>query len=438
MWYYKKAVYVAIFLGFVNIISALFPFTPRIVPLNEILSMVTFIIIAFVFGDISEKRDKHLNELKKLNTAILQLSDPVFITDAKGNIEFVNPAFEKLTGFSAKEAIGKTPRILKSGKYNAKFYKGMWKKILSGQAYNAEIINRKKDSSVYIVERTITPIIEDDGRITHFIATGKDITDRKRLEQQITKYMQDLEEQVKERTREVIQNEKMAALGVLVAGVAHEINNPLAFIKANSEIMQEDLAKIKSHPDAKDEKRLDEMIELVRTNRDGINRIETITKALKRFARQGSGEPEIADINQGIKDTLILLRNQMKNKVQIHEEYGDIPSIVCNIGQLNQVFINIINNSMEALETGDVWIKTWSSEGNIFISIRDNGSGIPPENLGKIFDPFFTTKKMGTGLGLTISYRIIKDHDGNIQVESEVDKGTTISIRIPIRLEISP
>jgi PAS domain S-box-containing protein len=431
-WFYKKAVYVAIFLGLVSIVSALFPFPSQMVPLDEILRMALFVIIAYVLGDMNEKRDKDLKQLKKLNTAILQLSDPVFITDAKGVIEFVNPAFEKLTGYLAKEAIGQTPRILKSGRYKSEFYKDLWGKILSGKDFTGEVVNKKKDGSVYLVERTITPIVGDFGKVSHFIATGKDITDRKILEQRINDYMLDLEKQVKDRTQEVLQTEKMAALGVLVAGVAHEVNNPLSFVKANTQIVLEDLNKLKGRSNKADEKLIEDSLELLRINKEGIERIAAITKALKRFARPDSGERVATDINQGIKDSLILLGNQMKHKVKIHEEYGDIPPIICNIGQLNQVVVNMLNNSMEAMETGDVWIRTWSADGDVFVSIKDNGSGIDPKIQGRIFDPFYTTKEMGTGLGLTISYRIIKDHGGDILLESEVGKGTTMTIRIPI------
>jgi two-component system NtrC family sensor kinase len=332
----------------------------------------------------------------------------------------------------AKEAIGQTPRILKSGRYKSEFYKDLWGKILSGKDFTGEVVNKKKDGSVYLVERTITPIVGDFGKVSHFIATGKDITDRKILEQRINDYMLDLEKQVKDRTQEVLQTEKMAALGVLVAGVAHEVNNPLSFVKANTQIVLEDLNKLKGRSNKADEKLIEDSLELLRINKEGIERIAAITKALKRFARPDSGERVATDINQGIKDSLILLGNQMKHKVKIHEEYGDIPPIICNIGQLNQVVVNMLNNSMEAMETGDVWIRTWSADGDVFVSIKDNGSGIDPKIQGRIFDPFYTTKEMGTGLGLTISYRIIKDHGGDILLESEVGKGTTMTIRIPI------
>ena len=170
------------------------------------------------------------------------------------------------------------------------------------------------------------------------------------------------------------------------------------------------------------------------TNIDGIDRIATITRTLKRFAKSDSEGMVKADVNEGFRDTLVIVHNQLKHRVEVHEDYGKIPRTVCNLGQLNQVFMNMVLNSSQAMDAGDIWIKTWNDEQNIYIEIKDNGSGIPEDKLQRIFDPFFTTRHDGTGFGLSISYRIMKDHNGDVQVKSEVGKGTTMKIVLPIEV----
>jgi len=389
--------------------------------------------IVSVTRDITERRQIE-EEMRKLSTAIEQAADSIFITDKNGIIEYLNPALEKLSGYSKNEVIGKTPSILKSGKHDQQFYENLWNTILSGKVYYGEMINRKKNGEFYYIERTITPIKDSKGNITHFVSIGMDVTKCKYLETELKKYTEHLEEEVKQRTQELLQSEKMAAVGVLVAGVAHEINNPLSYIKTNAEFLKEDLNDLKSDYQAtgKDQKMVDGLIKMTDTINEGINRIAHITQALKRFAKPDAGEKVPSDINQGIRDTLLILQNQLKHRVKVNEVYGDIPNINCNINQLNQVFMNIILNSSQAMDEGEIWIRTSSDTRYVYVEIRDNGKGIQKEHLNKIFDPFFTTKRTGTGLGLSTSYKIIKEHKGSITVESEVGVGTKMTITLPI------
>jgi signal transduction histidine kinase len=257
--------------------------------------------------------------------------------------------------------------------------------------------------------------------------------ERKKMADELKRYTEHLEEEVKLRTNELIQSEKMAALGQLVAGVAHEVNNPLAYLNSNTEIIGEELNELKeSCQDEKTLQSLKSIKELLEINLKGIHRIATITKSLKRFAKPNQGAKTTSDINQGIKDTLLILNNNLKHHVTIHVDYMDLPEIKCDIGMLNQVFMNLILNASQAMDKGDIWIKTWKDLDNIYINIKDNGSGIPGDIIKKIFDPFFTTKRDGTGLGLGLCYRIINDHKGDIKVESQVGVGTTFTLRFPI------
>jgi signal transduction histidine kinase len=258
---------------------------------------------------------------------------------------------------------------------------------------------------------------------------------QKKMEIQLKRYTEHLEYEVEQRANELIQTEKMASLGQMVAGVAHEVNNPLAFINSNTTYIENTIDILKRYSEDKVFKEhLDKLRILNKTNMKGIQRIANITKALLRFAMPNADNHVIADINQGIQDTLMILYYQLKHRISIHENYGDIPKIECNISQLNQVFMNLIINSSQAMDEGDIWIKTFRDDNNIYIEIKDNGSGITKDIIKKIFDPFFTTKHSGTGLGLSLCYRIINDHKGDIKVKSKPGKGTEMLIRIPINV----
>jgi len=267
-----------------------------------------------------------------------------------------------------------------------------------------------------------------------YLVSIRDITDRKEMEEELKKYTKDLEEEVRLQADKLIQSEKMASLGQLVAGVAHEVNNPLAYVKLNTQFIDRILFEFdelcKKNDIGLD--KLQQVRELIKININGIVRIEKITTTLKRFAKPDTGGKDLVNINEGMMDTLIMVNNKIKYKAEIHENYGDIPKIPCNIGQLNQVFMNLILNASQSMETGDIWIRTWNDRNNVFIEIKDNGEGISKDKIGKIFDPFFTTKEKGMGFGLSISYRIIEDHDGDITVSSDIGKGTSMLIRLPM------
>ena len=165
------------------------------------------------------------------------------------------------------------------------------------------------------------------------------------------------------------------------------------------------------------------------------NRISEIVGSLKNFTRLDEADFQFADIHEGILSTLTLLNNRLLNGITVHKEFADLPKIRCYPGQLNQVFMHLIQNATDAIEgKGEVWIKTWMEGDSMKLSVRDNGKGVPENALPKIFDPFFTTKSVGsgTGLGLPVSHQIIERHSGKIEVENEVGKGTTFTINLPI------
>ncbi len=279
---------------------------------------------------------------------------------------------------------------------------------------------------------------------------------------------------------QILQQDKMASIGQLAAGVAHEINNPVGFIMSNltsllkysdklsqfikvqseaiegldvvaRSISDEAIPKNKiATPSARNDilNRVDEskkslkidyirddINNLIKESLDGAERVKKIVQDLKSFSRVDEAEWKITDINEGMESTINIVWNELKYKATVKKEYGDIPSTKCNPGQMNQVFMNILVNAAHAIEKqGEITIKTWYDNGYIYISISDTGKGIPPENLNRIFEPFFTTKEVGkgTGLGLSIAYDIARKHNGDIIVKSEFGKGTTFTVKIPV------
>jgi len=301
----------------------------------------------------------------------------------------------------------------------------------------------------------------------------------KRAEEQLKNYSQNLENMVEERTVELkkaladlqntqsqlLQSEKLASIGQLAAGVAHEINNPVGFVKSNLGTMNEyrqDLTKLldqyrmleatldkevrengciqkalENIQSVKDEIDLgfimDDYSNVINESFEGMARVAKIVSDLKDFAHMDKAELEHADLNKGIESTLNIVWNELKYKAKVIKHLGKIPLVKCYPQRINQVFMNILVNAAQAIEDkGEIRITTRADNGHVDIKISDTGKGIPPEALPKIFDPFFTTKEVGkgTGLGLSMAYNIIQKHKGTIEVQSEVGKGTTFIIRL--------
>ena len=239
---------------------------------------------------------------------------------------------------------------------------------------------------------------------------------------------------------QLIQSEKMAALGLLVAGVAHEINTPMGAIHSNNDIMTRAVGKVRKllepAPDKEVRRLLDILGEICRNNEIATERIMNIVRSLKNFARLDEAERKKVNIHEGIESTLSLMRHQLKSRIRIVKCFGDIPEIECYPNELNQVFMNILVNAAQAIKhRGEITVKTWREGDRVKIAISDTGVGIPPENLSKVFDPGFTTKGvgLGTGLGLSICYKIVQEHRGTIEAESS-KQGTTFTISIPFNV----
>ncbi len=273
--------------------------------------------------------------------------------------------------------------------------------------------------------------------------------------------LQKLYKELQETQTQLVQSEKMASLGQLVAGVAHELNNPISYLYANmrelenySEGIQQLLSVLKEDyqkPDFQEKlnNTLDNLREkyqidliqndiksLISESIEGSQRVKNVVKNLRNFSRLDEGELKEVNLHDGIESTLLLLNNEIKNRITVHKNYGDIPKVLCHPGNINQVFMNILLNAVQAIENqGSIWITTQSLDNSVEVEISDDGVGIPRDKLNNIFDPFFTTKQVGkgTGLGLSISYNIIQKHQGNISVESEEGQGSTFRITLPVQ-----
>lgn len=280
-----------------------------------------------------------------------------------------------------------------------------------------------------------------------------------------TRHLQEVNQQLQETQSKILQSEKMASIGLLAAGVAHEINNPLGFINSNLSSLARYLKKIQDYIGLQanlleqsaaadqlgqlQEKRrqlkldliLDDAGDLIEESLDGARRVQRIVLDLKSFSRVDKGDEQLIDLNDCLETTIDIAWNELKYKTSIEKDYGELEPLYCLPQQLNQVFLNILINAVQAIDKqGKIQIKTWQRDKMQYVAISDDGCGMPAEVCAQVFEPFFTTKKMGqgTGLGLSISCDVIKKHGGEINLTSEVGKGTTFTVCLPCREKGTP
>jgi signal transduction histidine kinase len=261
---------------------------------------------------------------------------------------------------------------------------------------------------------------------------------------EIAKLNETLEARVDERTQELreaqaqlTQAEKMKSLGQLVAGVAHELNNPIGFVHANLQLLDEYVMKLVSGPKSEEEsQRIREAIrKLLERSREGTTRVKKIVQDLRTFSRMDQAEVQDADLHEEIERTLRLMEPRFKNEIRVERDYGRIPRVRCYVGQLNQVFLNLLMNACDAIENhGTIRIRTRALPNGVRLEFHDDGPGIPADVKSRIFDPFFTTKPVGvgTGLGLSLSHGIVERHGGRIWAESEPGQGATFVVELPL------
>jgi len=373
-----------------------------------------------VYWDVTE-RQRAEQERVRLTTAVEQAAESIVITDAAGTIQYVNPAFERISGYARQEAIGQNPRVLKSNKHDTAFYKEVWDTLLCGEVWHGHFINKKKDGTLYEEDATITPIRDNAGGIVNYIAVKRDVTQEVALESQLR------------------QSQKMEALGTLAGGVAHEINNPINGIMNYAQLISDRLP-----PDSPLRKFTGEIIR-------ETDRVAEIVRNLLTFARQEKPLRQTTSLNEIIKDALGLMRTVMRHdQITLALDIPDnLPLVECHSQQIQQVVMNLLTNARDALNEKypqyhedkiiHMAARQFEKEGKpwIRLTVEDHGAGIPREIRARLFDPFFTTKlgKGGTGLGLAISHGIVKDHSGELHFDTETGRFTRFHVDLPVSEE---
>jgi len=391
---------------------------------------------------------------------------------------YVNPAFEAITGYSRDEVIGRNCRFLQGPDTDPAQLAEIRRAIANHTSCRVTLKNYRKDGTYFWNELLVSPVFDGTGNLTHFIGVQSDVTGEiealaslRQSEARYRKIAEQLELTLEELTHTqmmLVQQEKMSSLGQLVAGIAHEINNPVGFIHGNLDFVCqyiEDLLEVVDMqqqvmimndltlPDKITPKDLDfirkDLPNTIRSMKIGTDRIKKIVLSLRNFARLDEAEMKRVDIHEGIDSSLLILQHRLRHnekypEIFVNKRYSKLPEVECYPAKLNEVFFNILNNAIDALERHvsdqrqlpEITITTSQTEsGWVQIEITDNGCGMSEDIQKNIFDPFFTTKPVGqgTGLGLSVSYQIIEEHGGILWCNSKLEQGTTFTIQIPTR-----
>lgn len=356
----------------------------------------------------------------RLATAVEQTAESVVITDTHGHIVYVNPAFERITGFRREEALGRNPRLLKSGKQDAAVYQELWATIGAGQVWQGHLINKKKDGSLYTENVTISPVRDEKGAIVNYVAVKRDVTRELQLEEQL------------------IQAQKMEAVGRLAGGIAHDFNNILTVIMGNNE-----LALAALGPD-------DPLYKDIEQSQKAAKRAAALTRQLLAFSRKQLLQPRTLNLNTLVTDLEKMLRRLIGEHVELVVRLEPALGLVkADPGQVEQVILNLAINARDVMpQGGQLTLETANLElaeaeaqrpagrktgSYVLLAVSDTGPGIAAETQAHLFEPFFTTKEIGqgTGLGLAIVHGVVEQSGGYIQLHSELGQGATFKICLP-------
>ncbi len=367
------------------------------------------------YGRDVTDRKRNEQELRKLSAAVDQSANIVVITDTEGTIEYVNPHFTKITGYSPEEAVGQPARILRSGRHDRAFYEELWKKITSGEIWFGRMQNRRKNGELYWERKTITPITDAEGRITNYLSVAEDIT--------LELYAQ----------QKVAESDKMSAVGMLAAGVAHEFKNYLGGIIGNASFALDELENGENDL-ALARDTLSQIIEMG-------DRANDVAMSLLSYSKAKPDDFGKEDLSKIILKSLGLVEKEMRNvSIEVVTYVEELPKVLVSASKIQQLLLNLLINAQHAIGSdGVITVSLIRAEDHARIIVADTGSGIPEENITKIFDPFYSTKGVwgkdelvGTGMGLSICRNIAREHGGDLTVESIVGMGTAFTLTIPI------
>ncbi|HEX7553516.1 MAG TPA: PAS domain S-box protein, partial [Geothrix sp.] len=366
-------------------------------------------------GTIQDITERKVTEraLMTIQMAVEQSPVSIVITDAEGNIEYVNPAFTEVTGYTAAEAIGQNPRILKSPNTPPEVYRDMWETLLRGDVWKGQLENRKKDGSLFYERATLAPVWDEDGVVTHYVALKADITQAR-------------QEKAERRALEaqLHQSQKLESLGSLAGGVAHDMNNVLGAILVLASTLRE-----AEDPAAPAVKKLDTIVNACLRGRG-------VVKGLLYFARKDLEEEGPIDLNALVQEMSQLLSYTTLKRVELRMDLQeDLGQVRGDAGALSHALMNLCVNAMDAMpKSGILHIQTAATpEGGVELRVNDTGEGMAPEVLAKAMEPFFTTKPQGkgTGLGLAMGYGTMVAHNGTFDLRSQLGVGTEAILGFP-------
>jgi PAS domain S-box-containing protein len=362
---------------------------------------------------------KHaIEEQARLVTAVEHAAESIIVTDPQGIIEYVNPAFEKITGYARNEVIGRHIELVDSGQHSKTFFNSILDTLQRGKVWQGRMVNKRRDHSLYETEATVSPVKNKAGEITNYVSVQRDVSHEVRLETQLR------------------QAQKMEAIGTLAGGIAHDFNNLLMGIQGNISLSLLDVDT--DSPLAKNLKKIEQYVQ------NGVD----LTKQLLGFARGGKYEISLLDLNKLLKEQNLMFSRTNKDIVFENESNPELWTVEADRGQIEQVLMNLYLNAVQAMPGGgtlktrtenviidqDQYSPYFVKAGRyIRIAIEDTGVGIDEKIQQRIFDPFFTTKEMGrgTGLGLASVYGIVKNHEGFINVYSKKGQGARFEINLP-------
>ncbi|MCK4344159.1 MAG: PAS domain S-box protein [Bacteroidales bacterium] len=380
--------------------------------LSNLFEQITSIII----------RKRVEEEMEKLSTAVEQLAETVVITDTKGNIQYANPAFEKISGYLREDVQGENPRILQSGKHDKNFYKNMWDTISGGNVWSGTLINKRKDGRIFVEKANISPIKDETGKITNYVGVKRDITRESELEAQL------------------IQSQRLETVGTLARGIAHDFNNILGTMQGYNDMAIEEAPENSK------------LFTYLKSIKMASSRAQDLVNQILTFSQVVKPERKPTSIQNLLKDSLEFLKPSISPGVKIVKKIEEKCKLVsADPSQIQQVILNLLANANQALHNtgGELTIELqmvkFAKDGTkvhselteknyVKLTTRDTGVGMDKKTVERIFEPFFTTKSVGegSGLGLSVVYGIIKNHNGVITVESEIGKGTAFEVYLPV------
>ena len=381
------------------------------------------------FANITERKraetERHRADerLRLQSTALNAAANAIVIADREGVIEWVNPAFTALTGYTLEEAVGHTPRLIKSERTDSATHEELWTTIRAGRVWRGELVNRRKDGTLYHQELTITPVQDERGTTTHFVGVSQDVTERRQLEAQLR------------------QAQKMEAIGQLTGGIAHDFNNILSVILANAELVAASVEPAHTEPQGD-----------IQDIQAAANRGAEMIKKLLGFSRQAELQMQPVNLVEVVRGMAGMLRRLLPESIgiEVHGEDKPVGAVRADIGAVEQIFVNLATNARDAMPDGgtlriectevkidDEYHTThpWVVPGTyVCLAVSDTGVGMDEQTKAKVFEPFFTTKPpgKGTGLGMAMIYGLTKQHGGFVHVYSEPGRGTSIKTYFPV------